>query len=123
MRASQDGHTAIVQVLLEAGADKDATNRVREYTSERRSHTYAVERGARANRTQHGLLPTSWLRIHVRCGGVGTSLHLILFITVMRRQRVSNPRGMFVLISCIAPISIFKKCGSKLGASIEKLFL
>ena len=33
--ASIKGHTAIVQLLLEAGADKDASNKVRERESER----------------------------------------------------------------------------------------
>lgn len=30
MRASQEGHTAIVQALLDAGADKEAKDEVRE---------------------------------------------------------------------------------------------
>jgi len=30
MKASENGHTATVQVLLEAGADKDVKNDVRE---------------------------------------------------------------------------------------------
>jgi len=30
MFASQDGHTATAQLLVEAGADKDATNEVRD---------------------------------------------------------------------------------------------
>jgi ankyrin repeat protein len=39
--ASLDGHTAIVQLLLGAGADKEAKDQVREKERERITHTYS----------------------------------------------------------------------------------
>jgi len=47
MGASQEGHTATVQLLLEAGADKDATDEVRERKRKSRSHTHVIEKNVR----------------------------------------------------------------------------
>ena len=41
MAASQYGHTATVELLLGAGADKEAKDQVREKERERITHTYS----------------------------------------------------------------------------------
>jgi len=81
MKASTGGHTATVEVLLEAGADKDAKDEV----IKRENHTHArvVDKIVWWGVTMWRLFPSLWLRllvVRVRIVVELTSLFVCLFV-------------------------------------------
>jgi len=82
--ASRKGHTATVQVLLEAGADKEANDEVKEWEKEWDINKHM--RGWKiAWRRHFGLSLQRWLSLYVPWGGAGAYSHFYFIFFAVRK--------------------------------------
>jgi hypothetical protein len=85
MVASEIGHTPTVKLLLEAGADTEAKNKVRE-KNEREPHPHPFEKDVRVKkkRKHHSLFASRLL--HFTCALTSSSSCFIFFYSVVRER-------------------------------------